>query len=481
MPDGTMVDKAGKWSPLGVLVAAAWARRCRPLLVIVLTLFGWGLGRSVAAQVERPVADPKACTRDCGIPTPTPTHIATGTSTPTPTPTPTPTASNCSTISTLCLGGGRFLVEATWTKPDGESGQAQAVALTANSGFFWFFDANNVEVAVKVLNGCSVNGHFWVFSAGLTNLEVAMTVTDTATNKSKTYSNPQGTPFQTVADTTTFAACPAGGESSAIGNPEEPSQKIEPPKGVPAMALPDSSAGCVGSDTVLCLSGRFQIEAKWQTASGGSGAGHGVNLTPESGYFWFFDPSNVELVVKVLDACAIGSGPWFFGAGMTTVGVQLKVTDTLSGAVKNYGSASGTPFPPILDTSAFSDCPSSVALTVDRVLCPPPGVLVGPGFANMGFRPINLIVRVGDTVTWTFEGGDLEIPQSHSITSDDGIFDSGVQRGTFTFSRTFTEAGTFAYHCSVGHPTLVVNRLACHPLECCVITDSERGVVVVNP
>jgi hypothetical protein len=67
-----------------------------------------------------------------------------------------------STDSTLCLSEGRLLVDATWMKLDGSSGIAHAVALTADSGYFWFLEPGNVELAVKTLNGCSVNG----FGAG---------------------------------------------------------------------------------------------------------------------------------------------------------------------------------------------------------------------------------------------------------------------------------------------------------------------------
>src|SRR6185295_2953822 len=51
----------------------------------------------------------------------------------------------------LCLNGGRFQVEAQWTAR-GTTGAGHAVALTANTGFFWFFSAGNVEVFAKVLN-----------------------------------------------------------------------------------------------------------------------------------------------------------------------------------------------------------------------------------------------------------------------------------------------------------------------------------------
>jgi hypothetical protein len=86
----------------------------------------------------------------------------------------------------------------------GESGRATAIPLTSDTGAFWFFSPTNYEMMVKVLDGCSINDHEWVFMAGLTNVKVVTTVTDTRTGAVKTYTNPQGTPFQPVQDTTAF-------------------------------------------------------------------------------------------------------------------------------------------------------------------------------------------------------------------------------------------------------------------------------------
>ncbi len=109
---------------------------------------------------------------------------------------------------TLCLNQGRFRVSADWKAGDGSTGHGRAVNLTANSGYFWFFDPANVEMVVKVLDGCASNHHQWVFAAGLTNVEVTTTVTDTFSGLSKTYTNPQGTPFAPIQDTAAFATCP---------------------------------------------------------------------------------------------------------------------------------------------------------------------------------------------------------------------------------------------------------------------------------
>ena len=81
--------------------------------------------------------------------------------------------------------------------------------MTGDTGYFWFFSSNNVEMVVKTLNACGLPpGRFWVFAGGLTDVNVVMTVTDTQTGTVKTYTNPQGTAFQPIQDTSAFATCP---------------------------------------------------------------------------------------------------------------------------------------------------------------------------------------------------------------------------------------------------------------------------------
>ncbi|MBV8202449.1 MAG: PQQ-binding-like beta-propeller repeat protein, partial [Acidobacteria bacterium] len=106
--------------------------------------------------------------------------------------------------STLCLQGGRFQVRAAWQTADGATGDGQAVALTADTGYFWFFGSANIEVVTKVLNGCGLGHHFWVFAGGLTNVHVVITVIDTANGAMRVYQNPQGTAFAPLQDTNAF-------------------------------------------------------------------------------------------------------------------------------------------------------------------------------------------------------------------------------------------------------------------------------------
>ncbi len=110
--------------------------------------------------------------------------------------------------TTLCLLDNRFRITANYRTPQGEMGAAQAVELTPDTGYFWFFRQENVEMVIKVLNGCPINQRFWVIAGGLTNVEVDIEVFDIEANQSRLFGNPQATPFQPIQDTNAFATCP---------------------------------------------------------------------------------------------------------------------------------------------------------------------------------------------------------------------------------------------------------------------------------
>jgi streptogramin lyase len=117
---------------------------------------------------------------------------------------------------------------------------------------------------------------------------------------------------------------------------------------------------CVADGHTLCLNNdRFSITASFRaTSTSPTAPATAVELTGDSGYFWFFGPNNVELVVKVLNACVDPfDSYWFFAAGLTDVEVEITVVDRHTFQSKIYRSERGTPFAPIQDTAAFSTCP----------------------------------------------------------------------------------------------------------------------------
>ena len=110
--------------------------------------------------------------------------------------------------TTLCLTDDRFEVTASFVTNVEPDGVGMSQPLTNDTGYFWFFDVDNVEVVVKVLDACVVNNRFWLFAGGLTNVEVEMVVRDTETGLAQVCVNPPQTPFQPIQNTNAFDTCP---------------------------------------------------------------------------------------------------------------------------------------------------------------------------------------------------------------------------------------------------------------------------------
>ena len=110
------------------------------------------------------------------------------------------------TETTYCANNGRFAVQVVFSAPTLQifNAPAHAASLTSDTGYFWFFSPNNVEVVVKVVDGRAFNGFYWVFYGALSNVAYTVTVTDTQTGVTKTYTNDAGV-LASRADTAAFA------------------------------------------------------------------------------------------------------------------------------------------------------------------------------------------------------------------------------------------------------------------------------------
>ncbi|HEX3530830.1 MAG TPA: ELWxxDGT repeat protein [Thermoanaerobaculia bacterium] len=249
----------------------------------------------------------------------------------------------------LCLGG-RFRVEADWQDFQGHSGRGGAVALTADTGTFWFFDAANAEVVLKVLDGRGANGHFWVFYGALSSVEYTLTVTDTQTGAVRRYFNPPGT-LASVADTEAFG--PRGATVPGVVT-TGPAASAAPATIERKETQAAPAGSCVPSGERLCLNGgRFAVEAQWRRTGGSAGTGKAVPLAGgDTGYFWFFDAKNVEVVLKVLDGRPANGKFWVFYGALSNVDYTLTVTDTQTGAMKTYHNPNGR-LASVADTGAF--------------------------------------------------------------------------------------------------------------------------------
>jgi len=108
-----------------------------------------------------------------------------------------------------CLSQGRFQAQVEWKDANGNEGIGNALLGSDDSGEFWFFSPNNTEMLVKVLDACDLAGFntFWVIAAGLTDVEVNLTVTDTFTGQFREYDSSLNSPFDPVLDTDAFSTC----------------------------------------------------------------------------------------------------------------------------------------------------------------------------------------------------------------------------------------------------------------------------------
>jgi ELWxxDGT repeat protein len=251
----------------------------------------------------------------------------------------------------ICLEDGRFRVEARWRDFAGNQGVARPVRLSGDTGYFWFFDEENVELVLKVLDGTGTNGHHWVYYGALSNVEYNVTVTDAGTGAALRIQNP-ALHFASDGDITAFGpqGAHARGEvvlREAVAGAQPGVSELVP---APAAAVGGS---CVPSPTRFCiLGGRFGVEATWRDFEGHTGVAKASTLTDDTGSLWFFDESNVEVVLKAVDGSGFNGHFWIYYGALSNVEYEITVTDTFAGTTRRYRNPLGA-FGSFGDIEAF--------------------------------------------------------------------------------------------------------------------------------
>ncbi|MEM8931184.1 MAG: hypothetical protein AAGE94_08410 [Acidobacteriota bacterium] len=110
--------------------------------------------------------------------------------------------------SEITLRDGRFELMVEWIDVDQPTPGRLVGPPSVDSALLWFFDPTNWELMVKVLDGCAINGHYWVFGAAQTDLAYRLQVRDTLTDKLWEQTNAAGTPSPAITDITAFPTCP---------------------------------------------------------------------------------------------------------------------------------------------------------------------------------------------------------------------------------------------------------------------------------
>ncbi len=116
-------------------------------------------------------------------------------------------AAECVSTATEICALGRFLIRADWSHEGLDPQPASAIVDTEQAGRFWFFDAANTELVIKVVDGCDFNQRFWIYLAGLTTLDATVEIVDTVTGAQRRYHHTAGSNFAPISDIEAFATC----------------------------------------------------------------------------------------------------------------------------------------------------------------------------------------------------------------------------------------------------------------------------------
>ncbi|MYD88213.1 MAG: PKD domain-containing protein [Acidobacteria bacterium] len=119
----------------------------------------------------------------------------------------------------------------------------------------------------------------------------------------------------------------------------------------------DPAGTCEPDGETICLrDSRYQVRATWRSPEGEVLPARVAHAgTNDSGLLWFHDAKNWEVLVKVLDGCALNGADWVFVASATTLGFDVEVTDTVTGEVREYGNEPGRQADAVTDVAAFQD------------------------------------------------------------------------------------------------------------------------------
>ncbi len=272
----------------------------------------------------------------------------------------------------LCLREDRFEVQVHWKNNsrvgDYGFGSSVPVAVSDESGLFWFFNPANIELVVKVLDGRALNGNHWVFFGALSDVEYWITVRDVVGGVKRTYHNAQGRicgqndtkAFSGSGAASVAASARRDGVSGRAGLDLLRAQPL--PFDLTRVAQPVHGDGhCEPGPERLCvLDDRFSIEVRFVDPNISDpdvepemAAKVASSLTTaETGFFWFFNPSNIELAAKVLDGRPHNTHFWLLYGGVSDVEYTLTVTDTVTGASRSYRNVQGSICGEV-DTEAF--------------------------------------------------------------------------------------------------------------------------------
>ena len=264
-----------------------------------------------------------------------------------------------------------YQVNACLETPDGTRRRVWDYQLQADrSGLLYFFDRDSADILVKVLDGCAINGHRWVFVAPVTGLPFRLWIREPGPsigNRTQFWlydpqrlpqeqirvraGNPKDRTARTVSDTTAFPCTTA---------------EIAAAEAAPASHLRlsgRSSTDCKPNGAALTLLDGYRVSMCYETEDGRTGDARDWGLESNGmGLLYFSDRDLVDVLIKVQDNCAASGNMSVFVAPATRAAFNLHV-ESPEGQVWVHTNQLGETADAVTDISAFP-CAGSPAVSV---------------------------------------------------------------------------------------------------------------------
>lgn len=358
----------------------------------------------------------------------------------------------------------------------GETGVGRPLPQKDEFGFFYFFDASNPEVFVKVLD-FGADRPFLLFAAGLTDFEYTVTFQNVRTGKIVSWTKPANA-FDGFVDT---ANLPQGIVK------DEQGMTLEELGFTYSRLIAEAREELAAASEELLLSrGRVRVTVNWRNQySGETGTGKALPKKDEFGFFYFTDPNNPEVFVKALDFGADRAFLLFY-AGLTDLEYTVTFTNLCTGATWSqlkaaYATNGGANTVALTQNGCTSGAQPDLAPTTPSgwsgsIVASPTtgtttdGMLNGgaPAYIDLAVRnggsaaagPFRVTLAEGGTVLGTFEATGLGSGESWTksdhpitlaagshtltLTADSAAAVSESNETNNQTSRTFTWQGTTA-------------------------------------
>ena len=263
-----------------------------------------------------------------------------------------------------CLNDRRFNVAARYSTPTVSRAPAKRLdtyGLGDSGALFYFFGPDNPEMLIKVVNGCWLNDHWWVFGSAATDLAYEIAIEDLADGGGTVEyrhngggvivgDNGYSTGAGVINDTSAFPCRPSMAvqadafEAAVRAGDADTSRHAQAAVARPADSQQNTAApndyGCPPVLPGVCLNNwRFGVRGSWESSDRNGNAlslqAHG--LGDSGALFYFFGPDNPEMLLKVVNGCAINGHWWVFGSAATDLRYSIWIADYATGSLDSEG------------------------------------------------------------------------------------------------------------------------------------------------